>query len=262
MSNPDQPFVSVITPFLNNSEWLSEAVESVLAQTYTNFELILVNDGSAIETSVLALDYSDRYECIIYTEHNNRKNLGASASRNRGAKLAKGQYLAFLDSDDIWLPAKLEKQISLFQIQPSAEVICEASIFWYSWLDKNMNDETVYLGAPGDRSYLPGQLISFLYPFSLGAPPCPTGVILTKACFERVGGFEEIFRHPYQLYEDQGLLSKLYMEATVYISSQANNMYRKRENSLTSEASNEQNYKMVREFFFDWFNSRYPGIIL
>ncbi|MET0298105.1 MAG: hypothetical protein ABW036_00040, partial [Flavitalea sp.] len=66
----------------------------------------------------------------------------------------------------------------------------------------------------------------------------------------------------YQLYEDQGLLSKLYMEATVFISSQANNMYRKRDNSLTSEALNEQHYNMVRGFFFNWFKTRYPGIIL
>src|SRR5690554_2836035 len=98
--------VSVIIPFYNGVEWLCEAVQSVLDQTYKNFEIIVVNDGSPEDVSGLLSKYGNK---IIYRY---KENGCAATARNLAMEIATGEYLAFLDSDDLWLPAKTEKQIA------------------------------------------------------------------------------------------------------------------------------------------------------
>ena len=97
--------VSVIIPFYNGIHWLCEAVESALNQTYSNIEIIIVNDGSTEDITEFLKKFGDS---IVYAY---QKNQGAASARNYGIKLANGDYIAFLDADDIWLPTKLEKQI-------------------------------------------------------------------------------------------------------------------------------------------------------
>lgn len=101
--------VSVIIPFYNGVDWLCEAVQSVLDQTYHNFEIIVVNDGSSEDIKPFLDRYGDR---IIYRY---KENGGAATARNLAMSLATGEYIAFLDSDDIWLPTKTEKQISFME---------------------------------------------------------------------------------------------------------------------------------------------------
>lgn len=98
--------VSIIIPFYNNAEWLVEAVESALNQTYKNIEIIIVNDGSKEDMTSFLQKYQKH---IIYQYQENK---GAASARNHAMSLASGDYFAFLDSDDIWLPEKLEKQVS------------------------------------------------------------------------------------------------------------------------------------------------------
>lgn len=101
--------VSVIIPFYNQVGWLSEAVQSVLDQTYDNLEIIVINDGSAEDVT----DFLNRYEKNIIYQY--KENGGAATARNLGMQLATGDYIAFLDSDDIWLPTKTEKQIAFME---------------------------------------------------------------------------------------------------------------------------------------------------
>jgi teichuronic acid biosynthesis glycosyltransferase TuaG len=103
MSNP---LVSVIIPFYKRKEWLEEALESVFMQTYKNYEVILINDGSEEDISDIVNSYLNNIRYFY------QSNKGAASARNTGISLAKGDYYAFLDSDDIWLPQKLEVQIS------------------------------------------------------------------------------------------------------------------------------------------------------
>lgn len=97
--------VTVIIPTYNSAQYLSAAVESVLQQTFKDFELLIIDDGSKDNTSELAKTFSDKVR-YIYQE-----NAGVSEARNHGIKVSKGKYVAFLDADDTWLPTKLEKQI-------------------------------------------------------------------------------------------------------------------------------------------------------
>lgn len=98
--------VSVIIPFYNGVDWLCEAVQSVLDQTYKNFEIIVVNDGSSEDIKPFLDRYGDK---IIYRF---KENGGPASARNLAISIATGEYIAFLDSDDIWLSTKTEKQIA------------------------------------------------------------------------------------------------------------------------------------------------------
>lgn len=100
--------VSIIMPSYNTGKFIAETINSVLAQTYTNWELIIVDDCSTDNTDEVVAGFCD--ERIRYIK--NEKNSGAAVSRNRALREAKGKWIAFLDSDDLWLPQKLEKQIA------------------------------------------------------------------------------------------------------------------------------------------------------
>lgn len=99
--------VSIIMPSYNTAKFIRETIESVQAQTYTNWELIIVDDCSSDDTDAVVSEFTDLR--IHYFK--NEKNSGAAVSRNRALREAKGRWIAFLDSDDLWMPDKLEKQI-------------------------------------------------------------------------------------------------------------------------------------------------------
>ena len=99
--------VSVIMPSYNTAEYIKQSIQSVIDQTYTNWELIIVDDCSTDNTDEMVKSIDEVR--IIYLK--NEKNSGAAVSRNRALKEAKGKWIAFLDSDDLWLPEKLEKQL-------------------------------------------------------------------------------------------------------------------------------------------------------
>lgn len=104
--------VSVIMPSYNTAEYIAESIQSVLNQTYTNWELIIVDDCSTDNTDETVEPYLSDSR-IYYLK--NDKNSGAAVSRNRALREAKGKWIAFLDSDDLWLPEKLEKQIAFME---------------------------------------------------------------------------------------------------------------------------------------------------
>lgn len=164
--------ISVIIPTYNRLEVLPRAIESVLNQTYRNFELIVVDDGSTDGTR-------QRYEDdprIIYLL---RENGGVSAARNSGIEIATGTYIAFLDSDDEWLPRKLEYQIALFKGAPELGFVHTEEIWIRDGVRVNqMKKHRKYGGWLYQRS-LPLCVIS------------PSTVMMLKEIFERHGGFDE-----------------------------------------------------------------------
>ena len=111
-TNTKQPLVSVIMPTYNHAQFIGEAIDSVLNQTYRNFELIIIDNFSEDNTERIVTSHKD--DRIKYLKFKN--NGVIAASRNYGIRHSQGEYIAFLDSDDIWLPEKLEKQIKVFQI--------------------------------------------------------------------------------------------------------------------------------------------------
>jgi glycosyltransferase involved in cell wall biosynthesis len=128
--NSDFPLISVIIPAYNRERYLAEAIESVFAQTYAAIELIVIDDGSIDRTAKVAKRYPISYHY--------QPNGGISAARNAGIALATGKFIAFLDSDDIWVPDKLVKQMAALAANPQLEAVFGyASQFYSPELDES-----------------------------------------------------------------------------------------------------------------------------
>lgn len=128
--------VSVITPVYNSEKFLKDTIESVISQTYWNWELILVNDKSTDNSEKIIEEYLKKDTRIKYIK--NEKNIGPALTRNEALKKAIGKYIAFLDSDDVWLPKKLEVQIN--------EMTKRKSAISYT-LFKRMNEDASSFGS-------------------------------------------------------------------------------------------------------------------
>ena len=247
------PEVSVITAFFNEERFLSEAIESVINQEYTNWELILVDDGSSDSSTMIARFYANAYEGkIIYVEHEGHANKSTAASRNLGISMARGELVAFLDGDDEWDPAKLLRQIKIMRTHQRAAMLLEASDYWYSWDTPPRQDVIVQVGGEKDKVFEPPELAESLYPLAKGAAPCPSAIMVKREALIRLGGFESSFTGKYQLYEDQAFLMKFYLNETIYVSSQCNNKYRQRTGSCVQWVRKEGSYHVVRRYFLNW----------
>lgn len=120
------PKVSVIVPCYNQAQFLAETLDSVLAQTYENWECIIVNDGSTDNTEAIAMEYCKIDKRFYYVK---QLNQGRCVARNLGINIAKGEYIQFLDSDDILLPNKLECQIRTVELENADVCVCHHSMF-------------------------------------------------------------------------------------------------------------------------------------
>ncbi len=177
----NKPTISIIIPTYNRSQLIVRAVKSVLNQTYQDFELIVVDDASTDNTEEVVNSFDD--ERIRYIRH--EENKGEAAARNTGIKAARGDYIAYQDSDDEWFPEKLARQIELLE-HASPEVGVIYTGFW-----KTENHRRTYIPFSwvkqknGDihKELLKGNFI--------GSPV----VLIKKECFSEVGLFDERLRN-------------------------------------------------------------------
>lgn len=251
--------MSVVVIFLNAERFIEEAIESAFAQTCDRWELLLVDDGSTDASTRIARGYARRSpRRVRYLEHEGHRNRGMSASRNLGIRHAAGEYVAFLDSDDVWLPHKLEHQVAILEAHPSAGMVCGAACYWRSWTGAPADlgqDVVLAVGAPQDTLIEPPDLLRLLYPLGTGTAPCPSDLLFRRRALDRVGGFEERFSGPNQMYEDQALLSKIYLATPVFVSSACHLKYRLHEGSCVSAVTRAGQYHAVRRFFLEWFEA-------
>src|SRR5919201_1733113 len=107
------PTVSVVIAVYNGARWIAETLDSVLAQSFPRFEVIVVDDGSTDATPAVAASYGDRVRYL------RQDNGGQPSARNAGIRAARGSYIAFVDADDLWVPTKLQMQVDFLARQPS-----------------------------------------------------------------------------------------------------------------------------------------------
>jgi glycosyltransferase involved in cell wall biosynthesis len=168
------PLISIIIPAYNAESTILETIESVRDQTFSNLEIIVVDDGSADETLALVRGIRDERLKIVAGAH-----LGLSAARNRGIERARGEFLSFIDADDLWTPEKLEMQLHALQSNPTAAVA-------YSW--------TAFIDPRGrflfakERVYFQGDV----YPQLLRSCFIASGsnVLIRKSVVESIGLFD------------------------------------------------------------------------
>lgn len=133
----NNPLVSVIIPFYAQVDWLAEAVASVLQQTFTDYEIIVVNDGSREDDSRFLAEFGTRIRYI------RKDNSGPGPTRNRGIGEARGKYLAFLDSDDLWMPEKLALQVEY--LEKTGEIWCMSTYVKFGdGMDETLVDNTYF----------------------------------------------------------------------------------------------------------------------
>ena len=168
------PLISVIIPTYNSAPYLSEALDSVLAQTHTRIEVLVIDDGSTDNTAAVMAGYTDR---TVYIK---QMQSGPSRARNRGIAKAKGAYTAFLDADDMWLTSKLEKQLSVLKQNPEAGLVYSKSVDFH---DRTGKELRVY-----PREMHSGMLFDLLLESPLFGLP---SVIVRTQILKELGGFDE-----------------------------------------------------------------------
>ena len=251
-----RPLVSVVTIFLDAARFLDEAVASVLAQTYERWELLLVDDGSTDGSTEMARMWSARYpDRIRYLEHAGHANRGMSASRNLGIRHGQGQFVALLDSDDVWEPDKLARQVALLEAHPEAELVYGSPLYWFGWTGDPADvrrDWSPRTPVPAGTIVNPPELALASHPLGPGSSPCPSDLCFRRGLVDRVGGFEESFRGIYALYEDQAFLAKVYLAAPVLVTGERWLRYRQHPQSCVSIVTGGGHAETVRRFFLEW----------
>jgi len=179
-----RPLVSIVIPTYNTADYIPFTLESVDRQTFRDFENLVVDDGSTDGTKEVLEPYREK---IVYIH---QKNSGRSEARNTGIRAARGKYVAFLDSDDLWTEQKLERQVELMESRPDVD-------FLFGDKQRFSNDGSLIIRSmfreKGYDADFFGDPFLVIEPYRklLDAPYVPTGtVMMKKACFEATGLFD------------------------------------------------------------------------
>jgi glycosyltransferase involved in cell wall biosynthesis len=173
------PTVSVIIPTYQRAHWVSEAIESVLAQTYKDYEIIVVNDGSTDNTAEVLNQFQGKIKII------EQENKGVSAARNIAIRNSQGQYIAFLDDDDIWLPSKLEKQILILESNDKIGLLY-SDLFYF-------NEQGTFPNTKSQNYPIHTACISWMLflNWNMRICPEPSTVVVSKQTLDEIGVFDE-----------------------------------------------------------------------
>jgi glycosyltransferase involved in cell wall biosynthesis len=170
------PLVSVVIPAYNCAAYIIEAIESVISQTYADWEVIVVDDGSKDETSQVL----QPYKSVIRYEY--QQNQGVSIARNHGIELARGEFVAFLDADDFFLPDKLAAQIAMFKAQPGLGIVHSG------WRKVNSKGEFLQDVTPWEN--VPKLDLEMWLRWK---PVLPSAMMFRREWLQRAGGFDPRF---------------------------------------------------------------------
>lgn len=195
----DKVLVSIILPTYNRAGYIKKSIESVLRQTYRDFELIIIDDGSADGTAKILSQYQKRDSRVRIIR--NEKNLGFVKSLNKGISLARGKYIARLDDDDFWSNSqKLEKQIRFFEDNPDYILVGGGMIK----IDEKGKEIKKYLFPENDKDIREIMLLTdpFVHP----------AVVFKKEAWRLVGGYDErfYFSQDWDLWARLGKVGKMY----------------------------------------------------
>ncbi len=247
------PLVSAIIIFFNGEKYLEEAINSIITQTYQNWELLLVDDGSTDESPGIAKKYVDTWAGKIkYMQHEGHQNKGMSATRNLGIKQAKGKYIGFLDADDVWLPCKLLDQVGVFEQYQQCAMVYGRTQIWHSWsgsLEDQKKDYFLPMGVKPNSVIFPPKILLLLLENKVQSPTT-CNVLIKKEVFERVGLFQEDFLG---MFEDAAFFYKATLSSPIYVSDKFWARYRQHDESCCSISSKENKDEIARYRLLKWF---------
>lgn len=176
-----EPRVSAIIPCYNREDFIAETVRSVLEQSYREIELIVVDDGSTDGSRAVLEGFGER---LTLLEHPGRENRGQSAAINLGLRHATGRYVAILDSDDLWMPHKIEQQVAFLEAHPNIGLVYGNG----TAIDEKGRQLYVIYGPGHEERNEPARVLMDCY-FLV-----PNNSLVRREVFDRVGGFDESLR--------------------------------------------------------------------
>jgi glycosyltransferase involved in cell wall biosynthesis len=229
-----RPLVSVIVPVWNGERFLAEAVESVRAQTYADWELLLIDDGSTDGSAAICRRYAALDPARIrFLQHPGGVNRGRCRTRNLGIASSRGDLVAFLDADDVYLPEKLERQVARLRDVPTAALTYGPSTHWFGWTGSAADAKRDWLrrlGVDADQLFPPGTLPR-RWVRRRGHTPGISGALVRRAAVLDVGGFDETFT---DLFADQAFFYKIALRYPVYVEGRSYDLYRQHADSTCS----------------------------
>jgi glycosyltransferase involved in cell wall biosynthesis len=239
-------------PFLDPAPaFITLAVESVLAQSFTDWELLMVNDGSRPDATAVACGLAARDPSRIRVfSHDGGVNRGIPASRNLGLSHARGEFIAYLDSDDAWYSHKLHDQVRILDATPHVQMLFGRSLYWRSWSDGRAStspDRAPPLRMP-DRTELAEGAFLHRMLRAQAMVPCPSSILVRAGAARAVGGFEASVSN---LYEDQAFYAKMSLAGTMLACAEVWDRYRIHAGSVIASATRRQAVAARREFL-DW----------
>jgi glycosyltransferase involved in cell wall biosynthesis len=234
------PQVSGIIIVLNGEDYIAEAIDSVLAQDFDDWELLIVDDGSTDRTSDIARSYVDAHpQRIRLLRHADKGNHGMSATRNLGITEARGEYVAFLDADDVWLPTKLSEQVQLLDSHPTAALVYGCTLIWNEWDSGSGRSDYFYsLGVAPDALYEPPRLFHQLLE-NVHQTPTTCNAMMRRDAMLEVGGFDPAFR---DMFEDQIFFAKLLLAYPAYVSGKCWAKYRQHAAAASAQSKREMRH--------------------
>jgi glycosyltransferase involved in cell wall biosynthesis len=247
----DMPLVSCIIPFLDQEKFLWEAIQSVLAQTYPHWELLLVDQGSVDGSPAIAKQWETKHpNKIRFLEHQKKQLLSKSSAFNLGVEWSQGQYLAFSEVQDVWLPSKLEQQLAILETNPEIAMLFGATYAWYGWTnqpDAIQQDRIVPLQVQGNTIIQPPHLLIQLIQDQSALPSlCDT--LLRRESYDQVGEFEE---NDLGVDADLMFYTRLYYSAPVYVASKCWARHRQQD-AGDSQSPNSSLALQQRGQFLQW----------
>jgi len=207
--------VSCIIPCYNAERFLGEAIESVIAQTLSPTEIIVIDDGSTDGSAAVAARYADRVKYL------HQHNAGPAAARNRGVELSRGDFVAFLDADDLWHSEKLERQAARFAARPELEAcVTHLTAFWE---DEVRHEQEALQGHARTRSSLPGYVMQTM--------------LAHRSAFAKTGTLNPALRFGedtewFIRARDAGVVLEMMSDVLVFRRFHANNLTRSRGNKV------------------------------
>ena len=188
------PRVSVIIPSYNAAATVAGTLEGVFAQTYKDFEIICVDDGSADRTCAIIRGYADKVRLV------EQANSGPAAARNRGARHSSGEYLAFLDADDVWMPQFLERTMAALDADPALSMAyCNCALAD----SEGVAIDTALVGKGFDHPPSLNELLTQLWPIM------PSAALVRRSAYDKCGGYRDELRGASFRFEDVDLWIKL-----------------------------------------------------
>ena len=245
-----RPVISVTIPILNAEKFLGEAIESVIAQTYPSWELLLVEDGSTDGSADIAKSYArDWPGKIRYLEHPGRENRGMTESRNLGLRNSLGRYIARLDADDVLSPNTFEDQVRILDANPGAALVYGPVQMWFSWTgDPGVTDAIQkYTSVVPLNTIIPPPLA--MLAFLSNEANEAVGVFVRREVIEHVGGYTSDAGF---LYEDQSLNVKLFLRYPVIAGDRNWYRYRQHPDSYCMVMRSRKTYDAGRLRFLEW----------